>query len=464
MITHGFHKHSYVKKSNGSSLLYLRVTINRNHQYYELYHITSKLWDKAKQRLKPIGEDSAKINADLDQEAQKVNSILVTIHTNHLAETFETFERLYLKNGSNLFGFWDEIVKKCANSGYDSDTIRLYGNSREHLFNYTKTENIELSDVDYDFLDGWDQYLRSTGMMINTKANQHKRLNKVLNDAKRQGLVIRNPYERFKIQKEKTTRTFLVDAELQRLVDLYNNKVLQPNYQHTLQAFLFSCFTGLRHSDTKNLKYCNIIDNSIDIMIEKKSDNGHKRLLIPLSKQAMDYIDPMTTPNSKVFPNLITATKARHHLKAMAVMIHINKNLSYHVSRHTFATLSLGLGIDIKKVSELLGHDSVRTTEIYSHLVEAHLRKAVDKWDGFNKDIPVSTTSNDQQVNDEERFSKRWLQLSNFGLKFEPKENAFISENTKRIIYIPFIDLRMADDAKWDYIIRTTKESISGTS
>ena len=56
---------------------------------------------------------------------------------------------------------------------------------------------------------------------------------------------------------------------------------------------------------------------------------------------------------------------------------------SFHTARHTFATISLGIGIELKKVSELLGHDSVKTTEIYAHLVEEHLKTAVDKWDSF---------------------------------------------------------------------------------
>ena len=61
----------------------------------------------------------------------------------------------------------------------------------------------------------------------------------------------------------------------------------------------------------------------------------------------------------------------------------IDKSISFHTARHHFATISLGIGIELKKVSELLGHDSVKTTEIYAHLVEEHLKAAVDKWDSF---------------------------------------------------------------------------------
>jgi site-specific recombinase XerD len=133
----------------------------------------------------------------------------------------------------------------------------------------------------------------------------------------------------------------------------------------------------------KRIKYGDINDNVIDLTLKKKTSHGSKRLIVPLSKKALELIDLSTNPDNLIFPNLITSTKCAIHLKAITGVIGIKKTVTFHTARHTFATISLGLGIELKKVSELLGHDSIKTTEIYAHLVEEHLKEAVDKWDSF---------------------------------------------------------------------------------
>ncbi len=187
----------------------------------------------------------------------------------------------------------------------------------------------------------------------------------------------------FTIKLEKTNRVFLSEDELKRLVKLLEDNTLPENINTTLEAFIFSCYTGLRHSDVQRIKLSNIRDNTIDLMLKKKTTKGYKRLIVPLSKQAKKMINFDNEPDSLLFPSLISATKCSLHLTAIAVIAKIENDISFHVARHTFATISLGLGMDLKKVSELLGHDSIRTTEIYTHLVEQHLRNAVDLWENF---------------------------------------------------------------------------------
>ncbi len=185
---------------------------------------------------------------------------------------------------------------------------------------------------------------------------------------------------------EKTDRVFLYNDEFKKLIELYDQNTLPESFNYTLLAFLFSCFTGLRHSDVLRIKYKDIKNNTIDITLKKKTSNGYKRLIVPLSKKAkyiLSTIESNNIPDSLIFPNLISSSKCSLHLKAIAAIAEIPKNISFHVASHIFATISLGLGIELKNVSELLGHDSIRTTEVYAHLVEEHLKAAVDKWDKF---------------------------------------------------------------------------------
>ena len=300
-----------------------------------------------------------------------------------LDESFENFEKLYFRESEDILSFFQSVINAMHEPEYSAGTVRLYMNCLDKLDRFTKGKTINLYDIDYHFISEFDSYLSDLGLVKNTRASQLKKLNKVLNDARKRGLIQLNPFVNFQIKQEKTHRVFLVKDELKKLNKVYDSDSLSENLQNTLHAFLFSCYTGLRHSDVVRIKYGDIKDNTVDLLLKKKTSHGHKRLIVPLSKKAQSFLDSSLGDEHLLFPNLITSTKCAHHLKAIAGACGIKKSVTFHAARHTFATISLGLGIDLKKVSELLGHDSIKTTEVYAHLVEEHLKKAVNKWDSF---------------------------------------------------------------------------------
>ena len=382
MISYSFYKLANVRK-DGKSKLYIRVTIERKHKYYELLYVESSLWDAKKERMKAIDENSAFINSFLNEKAKEVDQILINMKIHKAKESFESFDVFYYVKTFSLFSFFEDVISKLNKTDYDEGTVRVYKNCIDKLRNYTKGKDIDLADIDYHFIEKFDMYLLGLGLMTNTRANYLKKFSKVLSDARKQGFILRNPFDMYKIKLEKTNRVFLSEDEVKKLVKLYEDNTLPRNINATLEAFIFSCYTGLRHSDVQRIKQNNIRDNTIDLMLKKKTTNGYKRLIVPLSNQAKNMIHFNTDQDSLLFPSLISATKCSIHLTAIGAIAGINKDITFHVARHTFATICLGLGMDLKKVSELLGHDSIRTTEIYTHLVEQHLRNAVDLWENF---------------------------------------------------------------------------------
>ena len=382
MISYSFFKLANVRK-DGKSKLYLRVTIERKHKYYELLYVESSLWDANKERMKAVDGNSTIINSFLNDKAKEVDEILINMKVRKAKDSFDNFDIFYFVKTFSLFSFFENTISKLNKTDYDVGTLRIYKNTIDKLKTFTKGKDIDLADIDYHFIENFDDYLFKLGLMTNTRANYLKKFSKVLSDARKQGFITRNPFDMFKIKLEKTDRLFLSETEVKKLVKLYEADTLPTNIKTTLEAFIFSCYTGLRHSDVKRIKQNNIRENTIDLMLKKKTAHGYKRLIVPLSSQARNMIKFNDDPESLLFPSLISSTKCSTHLTAIAAIAGIKKNITFHVSRHTFATICLGLGMDLKKVSELLGHDSIRTTEIYTHLVEQHLRNAVDLWENF---------------------------------------------------------------------------------
>ena len=146
------------------------------------------------------------------------------------------------------------------------------------------------------------------------------------------------------------------------------------------QAFLFACFTGLRLSDIETLSWSNIqtIGGTTTIVkIQIKTSHG---IRIPLNREALTILEPQRTnmPADKVFtlPSRTMIAKVLHKWSAASG---IEKHVTFHTSRHTFATLAITAGVEIYTVSKLCGHRSVRTTEIYSHIIDTTLKEGVNR-------------------------------------------------------------------------------------
>ncbi len=148
--------------------------------------------------------------------------------------------------------------------------------------------------------------------------------------------------------------------------------------EQTKRAFLFTCFTGLRVSDIKRLTWENIQSGYLDFRQQKTK--GIER--IKLSKSALEIIESQkgerTAPAGKVF-DIISAYSTNDHIRQWARDAGINKNITWHCGRHTFATLCLSAGNDIYTVSKLLGHKDVKVTQIYARLIDTKKDEAIDK-------------------------------------------------------------------------------------
>jgi integrase len=254
---------------------------------------------------------------------------------------------------------------------------------------YSRRPRMLMEKIDKSFYMGFLAYMK--GKYKNRKSPENPvplsektmlliqgNLNSMLNYAVRKGALKKNPFYELdlkeKIHKTPSNREYLTVDEVKALAGASTGSPI------TKQTFLFCCFTGLRHSDMAALRWQDIQKTDAGEIINLPSMQKTKHpVIIPLGIQAKSWLPERNNaePDAKVFPDAPTIGCADRALKHMAKRAGIDKTISFHCSRHTFATLALTAGGDIFTTSKILGHTNVHTTEIYAGVVNEKKRAAV---------------------------------------------------------------------------------------
>jgi integrase len=147
-------------------------------------------------------------------------------------------------------------------------------------------------------------------------------------------------------------------------------KISSEVERNTLRTFLFSCFTGLRISDIHNIKMENIVKNTLIFVPIKTSSTTNKTLRIPLPEPAQTLIKDVSRLRlyGKIFHTEADQTMNKR-LKTILAAMDINKKMSFHCGRHTFATVFLRNGGKLHILQKLLGHHSIKETMKYVHIL-----------------------------------------------------------------------------------------------
>ena len=228
---------------------------------------------------------------------------------------------------------------------------------------------IDFKDITYTFLRDFEVHLKEKGNSVNTVAKHMRQLRTLVNEAINQGYIPSDayPFRKYKIKQEKGRKEFLTPDELKRLENLDVDKKLR----HVLDAFLFCCYTGLRFSDFCQLSPANFIKVNGKRWLHFTSIKTGVELRLPLhllfEGKALTVLEryDIVTDFAKIGPN----SEANKYLVQLAALARIRKHITYHTARHTCATLLVHQGVPITTVQKLLGHTSVRTTEVYSEVL-----------------------------------------------------------------------------------------------
>lgn len=214
----------------------------------------------------------------------------------------------------------------------------------------------------------FDDWLHSRNCRQSTIASYHKFLKIYINDAIRQELLNTNPYVGIKIDRGKPSiRKYLTQDE----VYLINNCKVPESLEKVRDIFLFQCYTGLSYSDLKQFDFTKVIDRGNRLVlhdVRQKTEEDYYIVLLPLAIEVLkkyDYKLPV-----------ISNEQYNMRLKIVAEYAGIKKNLTSHMGRHTFATLSLNSGIKIEVLAQMMGHSDIKTTQIYAKMVNGTVEEA----------------------------------------------------------------------------------------
>ncbi len=260
-----------------------------------------------------------------------------------------------------------------------------------------KGKNITFNHIDKEFLIGFIEYLNSDIRDFDKESKDKKRKPKplsevykealfarimvALNKAERDGIIVKNPGKdidrKLKPHAEQKSRCYLTLDEIQKIIDTE----YKPD-NDIKPAFLFCCFSGLRYSDVQKLTWGEItVSPEGYAQIETNMQKTGKDITIPLSDNALKWLPERSDQPSasRIFyklPDQVTNADVR--LRTIIKKAGITKHVTFHVARHTFATLTLTYGADLYTVSKLLVHSNIRTTQIYAKIVDESKRKAVN--------------------------------------------------------------------------------------
>lgn len=229
-----------------------------------------------------------------------------------------------------------------------------------------------LTDITPAWFTGFLTHLGKQGYARNTLAVYVATMRYIVNQAHREGLLPTNPITGIKgVGYEETNRTYLTIEEVRKLAKTpCDNEV-------TKRAFLFGCLTGMRNSDIRAITWDDVHEQDGYTRIIYRQAKTHGQEYLDISAQASSLMGTRGKDADAVFP-LMSWNAVRQHLKEWAKRAGIAKHVTFHVSRHTFAVMMLGLGTDIYTVSKLLGHRELSTTQVYAKVLDKAKRDAVD--------------------------------------------------------------------------------------
>ncbi len=272
----------------------------------------------------------------------------------------------------------------------EGTTKTSWQNCMAHLLRYEPNRSITFKDITPKWVQGFRDYLDSKAKQWDidtrkrdvepkpigegTKALMFQKLCSALNMAVKQGIINRNPslnVDRFK--EPESDREFLTLDELRTLTQT------PPPDKEVARAFLFSCLTGLRWSDIVKLKWGDVqtMGDSTRIVFTQRKTGGLEYL--DLNPQAVRIMGDKKNNHNLIFPDLMAVQHARINVTAWVKAAGINKHITFHCGRHTFAVMMLDAGVDLYTLSKLLGHKSIETTQIYAKILDKNKQAAVNR-------------------------------------------------------------------------------------
>lgn len=397
---------NYVNKEGKTSVM-LRIYLNNERLSLGStgIAITASQWDKDKERIKGRTTDALSTNLQLDNIASGLQAIfrkiemsddlsLERIKSEFLGkkDEIDTLMQLFEKHNTD--------ISKQVGISVSKATLQKYNVCKRHFSDFLdkqyKRNDLKLTELTYLVIREFDLYLRTVvGQNSNTATKTMKTFKTITLLGQKMGVLLHDPFMNHRFHLEPVNRGFLTDEEILLIA---NKEIGIPRLELVRDIFIFSCFTGLAYIDVSNLTPDHIVtlgDKQWIMTQRQKTSVETNILLLDIPKAIIDkYCDNTAYPKreNKLFP-ILSNQKMNAYLKEIADLCGIKKNLTFHLARHTFATMSLSKGVPMESVSKMLGHTNIKTTQIYARItnkkIEHDMEELAGKLGKFNNAMGI---------------------------------------------------------------------------
>ena len=382
---------NFVNKE-GKSPIVLRITLDGDRVTIGTtgITITPSLWDIKKQRLKGKTTEALQVNKKLDNIESEIQEISDKLEYEGKL-SLEKVKAIYLntEDDSNTIGalfdrYLSSIKDQVAVRHLSTTTLQKYMLCQVRfmamLNDKFHCKDMLLKDVTPAVIQDFSVYLMTVVRQCNNTAMKTmKTLKTVILYGIKLGVIHSNPYLGVKLHLEPVDRGFLTEEELQSIIKK-DFEIDRLGFVRDL--FVFSCFTGLSYIDVKKLKADNIVTlNGIEWikMAREKTSTPVSVVLFDGTKCIIKKYENDPKRKDKLFPSM-SNQKMNQYLKEIATSCGIKKNITFHMARHTFATLTLSKGVPIESVSRMLGHTNIKTTQIYAKITNKKIEEDMTKF------------------------------------------------------------------------------------
>ena len=389
------------QRKNGNVPLYIRIIHNRKAKFIAMgVDVHPDHWDEENLRVRKSYRNSQRLNNFIAQKIAEAEQVALDLEEKE--ETDKNARIRELLNGKpvpDFFEYAQKFLDRLNQQGKVSRFKRVRSSINKVKAFHQKAK-LPLDQITVTFLKAFEEHLQEEiGNATNTIHSDLKIIRKLFNDAIAEDLIPyeKNPFIRYKLKWEKTQKEYLSEEELAAL-EAFPLKPNTKRYHHR-NMYVFSCYAGgLRISDILQLRWVNFDGERITLKIKKTNEQHSFKLpkraleilqeyqtedsepmdfIFPIFKSEKDYSDPRTLHNSISSANAY----CNKDLRFLAGKLGVSHTMSFHSARHTWATRALRKGMRIEYVSKIMGHASIKTTQIYAKIVNSELDKAMEVFD-----------------------------------------------------------------------------------
>lgn len=355
--------------------------------YLDIYRNGKREYEFLKLYLVP---ELTKADKKKNEETMKLAEAIKAKRTVELMNGEYGFKSQY-KTDTPFFEYYSAMCEKRFNNTESRGNWGNWYSCLHHLRIYEKRKNITFAEITPEWVQGFKDYLetkalawsndkservKDTKLARNSKVSYFAKLKACINQAFEDRIIPVNPCRGVKnFKAEEGTRMYLTVEELKRLVE--TDCIQYPGVKTT---FLFSCLTGLRRSDILKLTWGEVHQQGdfTRLIFKQKKTGGLEYL--DINQQAVDLMGPRGQSDDFIFSDMLPDMDCTNKtLQSWMYRAGIDKKITFHCGRHTFAVMMLDLGADIYTVSKLLGHRQLTTTQIYAKVLDKNKQNAVSR-------------------------------------------------------------------------------------